>query len=69
MSFDQALIAALTTRDADDDIEVNVADALMAIATALNRLAAVHERAQERLLLSQERFEALVASGGHGRPQ
>jgi hypothetical protein len=68
MSFDKALTEALTTRDLDNDVDINVADALMEIALALHRLAAIHERAQERIAASAERFEMHMMNGG-ARPQ
>ena len=64
MSLEKQLIDALTTRDDDDEIGINVADALQNIATAINRLATVHERGQERAARSAERFEAFITSAG-----
>ena len=71
MSSEKQLIEALTTRDDDDEVELNVADALLNIAQAINRLATIHERAQERVAKSAERFEAFVIANTsmNGRPQ
>lgn len=67
MSSERSLIDALMTIDVEDEVTVNVADGLMAIAGAIHRLAAIHERAQERVASSAERFEAYVTAGGRAQ--
>jgi hypothetical protein len=61
------LIEALTTIDVDDEVVINVTDALLMIASAINRYAAIYEKAQERHANSAERFETYIT--GNGRPQ
>jgi hypothetical protein len=55
---------ALTSREYNDALEttvnVNVTDALLAIAHAINRLAAVHEKAQDRFDRDVERRQRIV---------
>jgi hypothetical protein len=44
-------------------VDVNVTDALMAIANAINRLAATHEHGQERADRMYTQFEAMTLDG------
>lgn len=65
-----SLIEALTTYDVNEDngvVQLNVADALFAIATAINRLAAVQERAQSNAAQSMARVEAMMFGRGGAR--
>jgi hypothetical protein len=73
MTFEKSLIAALTTLDVspthDGVVEVNVAGALLAIAAAINRLAAAGEEANERANRRADQIEQFMAMaaphGGH----
>lgn len=63
MSLEKQLIEALISRDDNDEVDLNVTDALLNIAHAINRLAIVHEKAQDRAAAAAERFESfLIAS-------
>lgn len=64
------LFDALTTHEYNDvtgTVVVNVADALMAIATAINRLATIQENAALHAANKVDRLEAMVfQNSGHG---
>lgn len=59
----------MSSKTSLNDNNADVADALLRIAEAINRLAGIHERAQERVANSAERFETFMTSGCSGRAQ
>ena len=65
-SLSGAVVEALTSTEYNDVtgcVTVNVVDALMAIANAIHRLAAAHERAndrEDRFSISAEEFKAAL---------
>lgn len=61
------LLAALTTYDVSEGngvVEMNIADALMAIATAINRLAIANEQGNARASQMAEQLTLMTNDGG-----